>query len=199
MKGFASFLTAAVLSAFGGSATTTPTAIAKPCVDITRTLSVGSRGGDVGKLQTFLGVEKTEYFGQQTRQKLLAWQLSQKIISSAKTAGAGTTGPRTRAAMKCSAVLPAQTQPLLPTVPAAATAATSSSTTTPATSSVPTAPVLQSSGGGGGGASVSPYGYTCGPLGEKPAASTCTTGIWEKQFDEAGCDVWACTYEDERG
>ncbi len=188
-------MTAAVLSVFGGGATSTPAVMQAPCVDITRTLTVGSRGGDVGMLQVFLNVQKTGYFGPLTKQKLIDWQVSKKIVVSAKTAGAGTTGPKTRAALKCGVSAVTPTRSVVQQQAAPVVAATTSTPTTP--TSVPT-----SSGGGGGSVvtpTVSPYGYVCAAVGDKPTASSCTTGTWQLSADEAGCIIWACMDSDDRG
>lgn len=198
MKTGLSFLAAAVLSAFGGATSTPaqPVAVAPTsCVTITRTLSIGSRTDEVKKLQKFLGVEQTGYFGSLTRQKLIEWQISKKIILTAKAEGAGTTGPKTRAALKCgTAVVPAS-----PVATQASTATTSPAAAT-STTNIPAAQVPASGGAGGVVVpTVSPYGYTCTAPGAKPAPSTCTTGAWELSADEAGCVIWACLDSDDRG
>ncbi len=201
MKTGLSFLAAAVLSAFGGATSTPvqPAALAPTsCVTITRALTVGSRGDDVKKLQQVLGVEQTGYFGAMTKQKLVAWQISKKIVLTAKAEGAGTTGPKTRAALKCVA-LPVPTASSVVTSVATATATTSTAT---ATSSTPS--VLPSAGGSGGGGgiivpSVSPYGYICTQPGDQPPASSCTDGTWQLSLDEAACITWACISNDDRG
>lgn len=65
-------------------------------------MDYGLVSADVNKLQEFLkdqgyffGVLTTEYFGPQTQQALLAFQLDQEIISSADDPGAGRVGPST--------------------------------------------------------------------------------------------------------
>lgn len=194
-------MAAAVLSLFG-VASSTPAeqeiAAAQPCATISRTLSLGSRGDEVKKVQVVLGVEQTGYFGSITRQKLTDWQLAKKIILTAKAEGAGTMGPKTRAALKCGAAV----IPSAPTIPqqskATQTATTSFATsTTPA--SIPTAQPAPSGGGGVSVPTVSPYGYSCSALGAKPAASSCAGGTWELSADEAGCIIWACLSNDDRG
>lgn len=197
-----SFLTAAVLAVFGSTSasTSTPTQTppAVPCAAITRTLAQGSRGPEVMALQRVLAVEQTAYFGPLTRQKLVQWQISKKIIDSATAAGAGTTGPKTRAALKC----PTSTTSTV--APAAASSPVTSkalATTTAASSSSPVPAVVPAPASGGSMSvpSVSPYGYTCVAPGSKPAASSCADGTWQLSADEAGCIIWGCLSEDDRG
>jgi peptidoglycan hydrolase-like protein with peptidoglycan-binding domain len=77
------------------------------CLDLTRTLSVGSSGADVVQLQNFLaqqgffGVSATGYFGTVTQSGVALWQEKNGVVSggSASTTGLGVVGPRTRAAM----------------------------------------------------------------------------------------------------
>lgn len=81
----------------GGSATS--------CVALTRTLYVGlsdgETGGEVTKLQRFLGMTPTGFFGPMTEAKVKAWQAQKGIVSSgdADTTGYGLVGARTRALM----------------------------------------------------------------------------------------------------
>ena len=75
------------------------------CVALTHTLTQGSTdastGGDVTRLQQFLGVGGANgYFGPATLKALQAWQAGRGIASSGVT-GYGTAGPKTRAAMAC--------------------------------------------------------------------------------------------------
>ncbi len=70
---------------------------ADSCLDITHNLVLGSRdantGGDVSRLQKFLGGEVTGFFGVQTMKLVSAWQSAHGIPAI------GTVGPITRAAM----------------------------------------------------------------------------------------------------
>lgn len=187
------------MAVFGSPATTTPATVpVQSCATITKVLQIGSKGEEVIKLQKFLGVETTGYFGALTQKKLIQWQISKRVITSAKTVGAGTTGPKTRATMKCAAIpetFKSSVSSEVVTKPAVLPIATTSSPAVPST-----VPAAQSSGGGGGGSSyVSPYGYTCTPPGLQPAADSCATGSWQLSADEAGCAIWACTDSDDRG
>ncbi len=73
---------------------------------LTQVLKKGSRAKEVAGLQAML-VEKglldpeyaTGYFGSYTESALIAFQLKQKIIATRTAPGAGTTGPKTRAAL----------------------------------------------------------------------------------------------------
>jgi peptidoglycan hydrolase-like protein with peptidoglycan-binding domain len=82
------------------------------CVDLSRNLSVGETdartGGEVSKLQRFLGGSVTGYFGPLTLGLVQEWQASRGIVSSGSAAatGYGSVGPRTRAAMKCTYGMP---------------------------------------------------------------------------------------------
>ena len=60
-------------------------------------------GGEVSKLQRFLGVDTTGYYGPQTEQAVQRWQAARGIVSSGspETTGYGFVGPRTRSAMAC--------------------------------------------------------------------------------------------------
>ena len=173
-------------------ATTTPVAAA-PCVNIEKSLSLGSRGDDVTRLQKFLGVISTGYFGPLTKQSVIQWQISHKVIVSAKADGAGSVGPKTRAALHCAstpAFPPSSGVPSnLNTVPSASPIATSTAPV-PATSTP--APASSGGGGNGGGGYTGPAGYFCQNLAPQPNASACTTGQWETIQDEAGCYVWDC-------
>ena len=78
---------------------------ATSCVALTRTLYVGlsdgETGGEVTKLQRFLGMSPTGFFGPMTEGKVRAWQAQKGIVSSgdADTTGYGLVGVRTRALM----------------------------------------------------------------------------------------------------
>lgn len=82
----------------------TATTPACPNVPITHSLTVGSRdrytGGDVSRLQAFLGITPTGYFGSITRGKVATWQALNGI-----TPAVGYVGPLTRAAIakRCNA------------------------------------------------------------------------------------------------
>jgi PKD repeat protein len=58
-------------------------------------------GGEVSRLQQFLGVNPTGYFGPQTLLAVQTWQASHGVVSSGSpdTTGYGYVGPKTRAAM----------------------------------------------------------------------------------------------------
>ena len=183
MRTFGALL-AAVLTAFSGAASSTSSTV--PCVTIERTLSVGSTGAEVAKLQTFLWVSPTAYFGPQTKQKLIEWQLSKKIVSSSKTVGAGTTGPKTRAALRCqnTATSSPALAPLSPQAKMYLAPATSSDTNN-------VAPSVPSGGGGGGAVSVPAPGNSC-PI-DPPKPTGACAGVWRNTEDEAGClDEWTC-------
>lgn len=72
-------------------------------------LQVGSVGDDVEKLQGLLknigyfeGKQLTNYFGPQTEQAIIAFQIDQQIVSSNWSAGAGQVGPKTVQALNAS-------------------------------------------------------------------------------------------------
>lgn len=188
------------MSVFGGGATTTPAdAPEQTCATISKVLQIGSRGEEVVRLQKMLGVETSGYFGPLTHKKLIAWQLSKGVISSAKTSGAGTTGPKTRSAMKCAPASDAAKSSVQqdPALKPSVEKTVSSSSTTPGSVMQSTAPA--GSSGGTGSSYLSPYGYTCTPPGLQPIAATCTTGSWQLSADEAGCALWLCLDSDDRG
>jgi peptidoglycan hydrolase-like protein with peptidoglycan-binding domain len=90
------------------SATATNGTGKKPCVILTKTLTVGSKSPEVVALKKFLsdqklltGVTMTDYFGAQTAEALKKWQKNNKIVSSgtAATTGYGATGVKTRKAL----------------------------------------------------------------------------------------------------
>ena len=86
------------------------------CVDISRTLSLNAKGTDVSALQEFLRDNAgyagaiTGNFGPLTRAAVGTWQIQKGIVANSSTAGYGQVGPKTRAAMRCSAV-PSTTSP----------------------------------------------------------------------------------------
>jgi hypothetical protein len=77
------------------------------CIDLSYNLYVGSKdsatGGQVTKLQQFLGMSATGYFGSLTQQAVQKWQSSRGVVSSGSpsTTGFGSVGPKTRTAMGC--------------------------------------------------------------------------------------------------
>ncbi len=77
------------------------------CVRLTYNLAAGMRdettGGDVTRLQQFLGINATGFFGPSTEDALKRWQSDNGIVSSGRpdTTGFGYAGPRTRRAMRC--------------------------------------------------------------------------------------------------
>ncbi|MHB8651941.1 MAG: fibronectin type III domain-containing protein [Minisyncoccota bacterium] len=112
------FLPTAIVSALGKNATSTarsfeiavasstPGSIVQtekmsPGVSayFTLTLSFGSRGSDVLRLQKILGVEQTGYFGHMTRRAVEAFQIKYGVVSSGASTsnGLGLFGPKTRA------------------------------------------------------------------------------------------------------
>src|SRR6185503_18969826 len=91
-----SMLAAAVLSLSG-----TSTPVQAHCVNIVHSLALQSRGEEVVQLQKFLNVRQSGYFGPLTRVALIKWQIAAHLITSATSPGAGTTGPKTRAALHC--------------------------------------------------------------------------------------------------
>ena len=91
------------------------------CVDISRTLSLNTKGTDVSNLQEFLRTNAgyagtiSGNMGPLTVAALTRWQIYKGVISSSATPGAGTTGPRTRAAMACAVKVPAPASSASPT------------------------------------------------------------------------------------
>ena len=79
----------------------TPT---QSCVMLNSNLGFGSRGDQVSKLQQFLGVDPTGYFGPLTMAAVQKWQAANGIVSSGtpESTGYGRVGPATRAAIGCS-------------------------------------------------------------------------------------------------
>jgi len=82
------------------------------CVDLPRTLTLGSTGQDVSNLQDFLAnkdllnANARGYYGFLTAQAVGQLQLSLGIVSSADDTAYGIMGPRTRAAISCKGTLP---------------------------------------------------------------------------------------------
>lgn len=182
----AAALVASVLTAIGGGGATTTPATISTCVDISKVLQVGSRSGDVVKLQQFLKVSPTGYLGPVTRAALIKWQVSKGIIKSGKTLGAGTTGPKTRAALACApAVGKLIVQPLPPIPPPPALQ------NPPPPAAVPTPPPAAAISGGGsrsGGIAPGCPSFTTA----KP--STQCEWEWQKMIDESGCYIdWDCS------
>ncbi len=180
-------LFAAALMAFTGTTSTPPIQV---CVDIPRNLYLGMSGEDVMRLQRFLGVRATGYFGPITKNAVRAWQLQNGVIAHARAEGAGILGPKTRTAMSCSKPIEI-VSPINVTL-ATPSATSSTPTTTVTVTSVPAVPFLpQSSGGGGGAYNSAPQ---CQPFTTmKPSATECPTGAWILTADEAGCPAeWYC-------
>lgn len=76
------------------------------CVALARTLYRGvsdtTAGGEVLKLQQFLGIEGANgYFGAMTEAAVQKWQVARGLASPGAS-GYGVVGPKTRAAMACS-------------------------------------------------------------------------------------------------
>ena len=87
----------------GQSSSGTPSS----CVDLSYNLASGSTDartrGDITRLQQFLGVNTTGYFGPLTEQAVQDWQSSNNLLSagSPDTNGFGYVGAKTRKAMGC--------------------------------------------------------------------------------------------------
>src|SRR3989344_6362030 len=90
-----SLLTFLIVTSQAEAASITP---ACPSVAITHVLTVGSRdlgtGGDVSRLQTFLGISPTGYFGPITKAGVITFQKDTGIVPAV-----GYVGPLTRAAI----------------------------------------------------------------------------------------------------
>lgn len=152
------------------------------CITISHPLSYGATGNDVSALQTFLGIKPTGYFGHITQGVLIQWQISQGIIISDSSVGAGNVGPKTRAALRCGTAV--HTEVISPPAPVENVRAT----TTEATSTMP----IQS---GGGPVATQSSNSQCTPFDvPEPPAVECTTGQWQLIDDETGCPVqWDCS------
>ncbi len=117
-------IVAAVLLGVGFLYMLTDIAAAAPCVDLTLVPHQGTTGGQVSALQQFLtGTGDftygsiTGYFGSATEQAVQRFQCRQGIVCSGTpdSTGYGLLGPRTRAAMSCSALGTAPGLPYSPT------------------------------------------------------------------------------------
>ena len=158
-------LLAVATPAFAQEATTP----ACPSTPITRTMTVGSTdattGGDVSRLQAFLGISPTGYFGPITKGKAAAWQAAHNVSPAV-----GYVGPLTRAAIasSCSAGTP----PSNPNM---------GFTASPTTGTAPLQVAFDASGSGyGSGQYIIDYGdgANSGPLQSyciKPVSSTATS------------------------
>ena len=165
-----------------------------PCVSIVRPLLFGSHGNDVAQLQVSLGLKPTGYFGHLTQDALGRWQISNGIIQSKKSIGAGILGPRSRLLLSCKPmplidqekkVLP-KMQPLIPT-------STAPIVSPPSASPVPAIVPVTKPAGGGGGRSPAPSN-ACPPFTTPRPTLQCTTATWVIIDDEAGCPAqWDCT------
>lgn len=88
-----------------GGGTSSNTGSGSSCIELSYNLFSGSTdgtsGGQVTRLQRFLGVSQTGYFGPETEAAVQRWQSSHSIVSSGSpdSTGYGYVGPRTRAAM----------------------------------------------------------------------------------------------------
>src|SRR3989344_320449 len=76
------------------------------CQNLTRSLAMGARGSDVLELQRYLINDgqllsdyATGYFGPLTQEAVGNWQRQNNVVASRDSAGWGTVGPRTRAAL----------------------------------------------------------------------------------------------------
>ena len=101
---------------------------ASTCVTVTKTLSFGSRGSDVIKLQQFLVSQKllladsaTGFFGKGTQSAVQAFQKKNGIVSSGTptTTGYGAVGKKTRTmiAASCTKTLGYTQSVYIPTIP----------------------------------------------------------------------------------
>ena len=97
---------------------------ANACPNLTRSLVVGARGSDVLELQRYLINDgellsdyATGYFGSLTQTAVGSWQRAHGVVASRDTAGWGTVGPRTRAAIvrNCDPILPTRPPDSSPT------------------------------------------------------------------------------------
>lgn len=188
-------LVAAVGSLFSVPALNSAPVSPQHCVTITRTLALHSTGSDVVKLQQFLGVLTTGYFGPITRNALIEWQLHMHVVTSEKTVGAGITGPLTRAALRCATAAASTPQSTSTSARAASiqTPTTTASTTVqpkPVPAIVPVVDPAAGSRSGGYSAST----YSCPAFTTpKPPVSQCATGEWVLVNDEADCPaLWDC-------
>jgi hypothetical protein len=79
-------------------------AASSTCLTLSNDMRMGERdqenGGEVSKLQAFLGISPTGFFGSMTSQFLAEWQKEHGVASSSSM-GAGMFGPRTREALGC--------------------------------------------------------------------------------------------------
>ncbi len=95
-----------VSAALNGQATS---GTGQKCVDLSRTLTLGSTGNDVTNLQNYLiqkgylSANATGYYGFKTAQAVGQLQLDLSILSSQSDPSYGIMGPRTRSAIACSA------------------------------------------------------------------------------------------------
>ena len=85
------------------SAQLSPSACLSLRYDLYADQTDSTTGGEVSKLQRFLGVNPTGFFGPLTQEAVQRWQASRGIVSSGSpdTTGYGYVGPRTRSAMSC--------------------------------------------------------------------------------------------------
>lgn len=94
------------------------TSAAASCVSLSYNLYAGSTdgstNGDVSRLQQYLGISPTGYFGPVTEQAVQQWQSGHGVVSSGSpdTTGYGFVGPQTRNSMACAGapVVTSQTQ-----------------------------------------------------------------------------------------
>lgn len=96
-----------------GAQTAAPSSLLAVTAKFLRALNIGSIGSDVLNLQKFLNASgftvaasgpgspgnETTTFGSRTRAALIKFQIAKSIIKNAAEAGAGTVGPKTRAAI----------------------------------------------------------------------------------------------------
>jgi peptidoglycan hydrolase-like protein with peptidoglycan-binding domain len=200
VKTIAAFLASAITALTGGAATTTPPVLNTHCFTIAHTLSYGSQGTDVSNLQQFLGVKPTGYFGPATQKALMNWQISSGIIHTARAEGAGSLGPKSRAAMRCNlSAVPVKTTPTPIPTPIPAHINTTAPAPTPNPVALPPS-IVPSSAGGSGPTSPGSTAAQCAEFTTlKPPDSQCA-GTWQKIMDEAGCYVeWDCDTGDAQG
>lgn len=98
------------------------TSSAKKCVVLTYNLYAGQTNartnGEVSRLQEFLGINPTGYFGPLTEDAVQEWQSKNGVVSSGSpdTTGFGYVGPATRKKMACTPVFVPITVPTPPVV-----------------------------------------------------------------------------------
>lgn len=137
--------TASGSASSSGSVSTAASSGAVPaapsCISFTYNLYAGvtdaTTGGDVTRLQNFLGVTPTGYFGPMTQLAVQNWQAAHGVVTSGSpdTTGFGFIGPATRIALACAGSTSANTSTAASTH---ATTTTTPNTEHPTTATSPT-------------------------------------------------------------